>query len=186
METKRGARTGRRFGRSKRAVSDLIAEIMVIAMTVTLAGLLAVMVAGYSHSTNAPSLGYSLAISPSTSGYAGTTYYYNFSTTYASGLTLSNLAFELRAPNQATLPPTGIGLEAMAVGPHGLSPLATYSWSSEGWQAVPGGPADPGTSAWTTMDLIALTSPTSLAGDQLVALGENGFSGAVSAPMPSS
>jgi hypothetical protein len=176
-------------------VSVIIAEIMLILVTVVLAAILAVMASGLMRAPQAPPLGYNFAIFSSGSGattapahgnvpvgVGATVYTYSFMLAFTSrGMVLGDLQFQVQSPTDAVVQANGLTLSV-----EGLSQnvVAVYYFSNATWAAGPGvaGPATD--QALSTENSLVVASPVSLGGDTLVIFGETAYSGEVTTGFP--
>jgi flagellin-like protein len=159
--------------KNRRAVSPIIATILLVAITVVLAAVLYILIQQYTKSgASGVPLGSALSLSASQdSVHAGTTYY-NFSVASASStLTFTSLAFQVQTSG-GTIVTVAAGAVGI-IGLNGGAALATYTMGT-GWPA--------GTSGTVTSQdtLVLSTTGASLVGDNFIVLGSGGFSGQIS------
>jgi archaeal type IV pilus assembly protein PilA len=164
--------------KNRRAVSPIIATILLVAITVVLAAVLYILVQQYTKggSTGTP-LGGALSLGASSDSTKGTTNYYNFSVTSASSaLTFTSTAFQVKTAGGTIVALTGTSTVTV-ISLTGTA-LATYTFGS-GW-------ASGTTGTLTNQDQLVLAVPTSagsLVGNQLIVLGSGSFSGQITAPI---
>jgi hypothetical protein len=186
-----------RIQAGRRGIGVIVGEILLILITVVLAGILAIAASGLMRAPNAPPIGYNLAIFASGTGGGSSstgsgsgfgpvggapTYQYSFMLAYSSpGITLGDLMFQIQTAQSAVVNAAGLTLSV-----EGLSQnvVATYYFSTATWHAGPGVTSNPTSLAITTENSLVVTSPTSLSGDTLIIFGQNSYSGQVSAGFP--
>jgi FlaG/FlaF family flagellin (archaellin) len=164
-------------------VSDIVATILLVAITVVLAAVLYILVTHYTAATSSnPSLESVLALSspqesvgrsaPIAACAANPCNFYNISVQSAqSGMELKDLLFEIVAQNGSNFVPTG-GV-AMLNQVNGV--VGTFGFGA-GWTV---GATSPVTDLLTIALYTSGTPPQSLSGDQLRVLGVNSYSGSV-------
>ncbi|HLY76861.1 MAG TPA: archaellin/type IV pilin N-terminal domain-containing protein, partial [Thermoplasmata archaeon] len=96
--------------KNRRAVSPIIATILLVAITVVLAAVLYILIQQYTkNGSNGSPLGSALALGTSSDAAAGGTNYYNITVESASStLTLSNVIFQLKSPSGAITAVAGL------------------------------------------------------------------------------
>ncbi len=167
----------------RRGVSDIVATILAVAITVTIAALLYVFVLHYTSSgPSAPILGTSLTLATPQEEVAKVSVlaacsatpcnFYNMSVqSAAKGMELQDLAFELESLNGSLFAPTG----GVAVLNQAGGVVSTYAFGT-GWAS---------NSTAHVTDLLAIdlytsgASPQSLSGDTFVVDGLYAFSGSI-------
>jgi flagellin-like protein len=187
-----------RFRAGRRGVSPIIGEIMIVAITVVLAAVLAVMAGGLMRAPSPPPIGYNLAIFASGSGTStgsgggggfspvgsapATVYQYTFMLAYAgTGLVLGDMTFQVQSAQDMVVASAGVTLSVEGLG---QNILATYYFSNATWHAGPGITSNPVNQVITTENSLVVSSPTVLSGDRLVIYGQNAYSGEVTAGFP--
>jgi flagellin-like protein len=195
--------------KNKRAVSPIIATILLVAITVVLAAVLYILIQQYTkNGSNGSPLGTAFAFGRSTDATSSTgpsqNNYYNMTIEQASStLTFGMLLFELKAPGGSVFATT---IAVGVVNPRGVveaeyclgtqTPVSTLptactgqgTWVYEG--AHCGAPAYTSTCSSTSvitsssfLSLVDDTATGSLAGYTLYALGQGAYSGSVSGPI---
>jgi flagellin-like protein len=180
--------------KNKRAVSPIIATILLVAITVVLAAVLYILIQQYTkNGSNGSPLGSALAFGNSADASTATTNYYNMTVESASStLTIGNVIFQLKSPSNAITSVAGLSISI--VNPKGAVE-ATYTFSTLSWgsyaAAACSAPAYTSACSTTTTittanlfavsDVTATSGITSLVGYSLVALGQGGFQGTVNA-----
>lgn len=179
------ARSSAGFSRRgrRRGVSDIVATILLVAITVVLAALLYVFVLHYTSSgSSTPVLGSALSLATPQEEVAKSSVvaacsatpcnFYNMSVqSAAKGLELHNLAFEVEGQNGSRFAPTG-GVVVLNQTAHIVS---TYGFAT-GWAT---------NSTMHVTDLLTISlytsgaSPQSLSGDTFIVNGLSGFSGSI-------
>ncbi|MGC2288876.1 MAG: archaellin/type IV pilin N-terminal domain-containing protein [Thermoplasmata archaeon] len=169
--------------RRSRGVSDILAVILLVAITVVLAAVLYILVVHYTSSgTNPPGLGTSLVLSDpqeavSTSSLVGACAatpcnFYNITVqSAASGMELHDLSFEIQGQNGANLVPTG----GIVVLNPANSLVGQYGFAT-GWTT--GSMVDV-TDMLTIILYTSGASPQSLSGDTLRTIGVSAYSGSI-------
>ena len=163
--------------KGKRAVSPIIATILLVAITVVLAAVLYILISGLTKGPGNTPLGTALALAPPNEGSAGTGHWYNFSIQSAGGgLLLQSLAFQVKNPSGTVITPAGL----TTVNVFGLSgaTVASYTYATATWAS--GGTLP----ATNQMTIIFGSTTTNLSGDTLVVLGSGSFSGSISVSIP--
>jgi|SRR5579863_3829903 flagellin-like protein len=160
-----------RWRRSPRAVSTIIATILLVAITVVLAAILYILITGIGKAPAKPPIGSELAVAaPTETTHGPANHWYNFSVISAgSGLTLGDVLFQLQTGSGGVIPwPAGTTFTVSNFTAHTIGTYngATGSWSSGG--------SAPLTSQDT---FIVYTAATSLSGDRLVIFGAGSYSG---------
>ncbi|MCI4353136.1 MAG: hypothetical protein L3K14_07105 [Thermoplasmata archaeon] len=171
--------------KNKRAVSPIIATILLVAITVVLAAVLYILIQQYTKGTGggAP-LGSALAFGNPADATWGTISGYNFTVESASStLTIGSVIFQVKSPTGA-ITTTGITISIVNVQGkvEGIYTPATATWG--GFTSVCGpafATACGTTTVITSQNLLSLqiTPASSLIGYSLVALGQGGFQGSV-------
>jgi flagellin-like protein len=179
----RSSRSARRWRRRSRGVSDIVATLLLVAITVVLAAILYLLVTHYySAVSTTPGLSTSLALATpqnavGTSALVGACAatpcnFYNMSVQDASkGLELHDLAFEVVATNDSVIVPTG----GIVVVSGANAVVANYgfktSWTTGGTTAV--------TDLLTIVLYTSGATPQSLSGDTFRVVGVSGYSGSI-------
>ncbi len=186
----------------KRAVSPIIATILLVAITVVLAAVLYVLISGLTHGTSAAPLGTNFSwgtpvntTGVTTTGCGATTTAHAFCYSLeiaGSSVTTSNFILELRNSAGATIawPVTVAGGAAPAstptvsqialMTPTSSTPVASYSTSSSGWTLATGFSGSVTGGDTIVVFLIGSTTVNGgLLGFELVAIGASGYSGSV-------
>ncbi len=188
----------------KRAVSPIIATILLVAITVVLAAVLYVLISGLTHGPSSAPLGtnFSWGVPVNTTGVAttgcgtaGTAHAFCYSIEIAgSSVTTSNFILELRNSVGATIAwpvaaaggaapvstPTATQIALMT--PTSATPVASYSTTSSGWTLATGFSGS--VSGGDTIVIFMLGTATvngGLLGFELTAIGSSGYSGSVPA-----
>ncbi len=136
--------------KNRRAVSPIIATILLVAITVVLAAVLYILISQYTKSGGSVTIGSALAIGSSNDG-TGTVNYYNMTVESAgSTLTMSSFIFEIRSPTGAitTVGSTVAGVAITKLYIQLVSPTLSYAATycvAAGEAAPPAGPACPTT-----------------------------------------
>jgi archaeal type IV pilus assembly protein PilA len=161
--------------KNRRAVSPIIATILLVAITVVLAAVLYILIQQYTKSgASGVPLGSALSLGNSQdSTHAGTTYY-NFSVASASStLTLTSLAFRVQTTGGSI-----VTVAAGAVTVINLNGATVYAYTlGTGWAAGTTGNLN------SQETLVLSTTGASLVGDNLIVLGSGSFSGQISQPI---
>jgi flagellin-like protein len=172
----------------KRAVSPIIATILLVAITVVLAAVLYVLISGLTHGTGSAPLGTNFSwgtplnstgvVSTGCSG-AATVYCYSIEIAGAGGgVGTSNFQLALRNSVGATVAWPGTPTISL-ISPSASAAVATYSTTTSAWTLV--SPFTGGVSGG--FSIVIQTSSVGanhgLLSDQLVAIGVNGYSGTV-------
>lgn len=170
----------------QRAVSPIIATILLVAITVVLAAVLYVLVGSIVNpgGTNGIPLGTALDLGDVEvgSGPAPTVWFENLSIeSAASALTINSLSFSVQtSTNGIVAPPAGSTVQLIST-ETGLT-LATYSFATASWT---GGPLSTHPDSQDVLSLswkqTIATDP--LSGDRLITAGLNGYSGTLSNTM---
>lgn len=167
-----------------RGVSEIIATILLVAITVVLAAVLYVLIIDLTRSPNTTPIGAAVSfggVAEQTNA-AGTQWNYTTSVqTTTTGLTWSDLLFQVRdhAGTLVTVGPT----QVVVTGTDGCD-LASFSFATGLWGAT--GATCSGTIGGTAMVLVGETlqlqasADLSAAGDTLTAVGQGSFSGETS------
>ena len=186
----------------KRAVSPIIATILLVAITVVLAAVLYVLISGLTHGPSSAPLGTNFswgspvnASGTSPTGCGATTagnFCYSIEIA-GSSVSMSNFVLGLRNTAGATIAmpvSTSAGVSAPTanqialISPTSTTPVAWYSTSTSGWTPL-GTPLFSGSisGGFTIVIFIVHGAPVGqtngLLGDELVAVGTNGYSGTV-------
>ncbi len=192
MKPRNLARRGRRR-RLDRGVSEMIATILLVAITVVLAAVLYVLVSGLTKAPATTPIGSAFAIGTvyeATSGSgAAQRWYYNASVQSAGGgITWGDMIFQVQASSGSVVPNGPLTI-TVTNGPSSCN-LATYTFSSALWgyaatnpcASVPVGP----NALVASGAALQLVSSTSLqqSGISLVAFGQGPFSGSTSFALP--
>jgi flagellin-like protein len=182
-----------RWRRPHHGVSDIIATILLVAITVVLAAVLYILISGLTKAPGSTPIGsaFSLGtISEATSGSgAAQRWYYNATVQTASGgMTWSNMVFQVKSPagSVVTAGPLAITTTNAALS----CTVATYTFSSASWSppsanacsgSVVGASGQP-----VPGSQLQLTSTASLQyqDDSLVAIGQGTFSGSAGFTIP--
>jgi flagellin-like protein len=186
--------------KNKRAVSPIIATILLVAITVVLAAVLYILIQQYtSHGSSGVPLGSALAFGNSadsswtcTSGTSGCTasgaaLSYNFTVESASStLTIGNVIFQLKSPGNSIVSTAGLSVAITNVkgAVEGVYNLNTAAWGSFAATCGTTFNVQCGTTTViSTQNLIALVEvgAVALQGYSLVALGSGGYQGTVPA-----
>ncbi len=186
----------------KRAVSPIIATILLVAITVVLAAVLYVLISGLTHGTSAAPLGTNFSwgtpvnttgVTTTGCGATTTAHAFCYSVEIAgSSVTTSNFILELRNSAGATVswPVTVAGGAAPAatptvsqialMTPTSATPQASYSTSASGWTLATGFSGSVTGGDTIVVFLIGASGTNAgLLGDELVAIGASGYSGSV-------
>ena len=179
--------------KNRRAVSPIIATILLVAITVVLAAVLYILISQYTKGGSAVTIGSALAIGSSNDGATATTNYYNMTVESAgSTLSLGSFTFEVRSPTGAITVSgakittvTSTLLQVQVLNPlNGVIATFTPGAATTYGLLACGAPAYTSacssTSPMTTQYTFSVqVSPIgcSLSGYQLVALGQGSFSG---------
>jgi flagellin-like protein len=168
------ARAARRRG----GVSPIIASILLVAVVVVLAGVLYVLISGYTRPNQTmPGLPENFLLAPPIATVVGAGHWYNFTVQLASGgLVYQDLGFQLRDANGAIikLPATASITVVNGFG----APVASYNWTSTLWSSG-------GTLTVNDLQRICLFSgSTALSGSQFNSVAVAVFSGSVSTAIP--
>jgi archaeal type IV pilus assembly protein PilA len=188
--------------KNKRAVSPIIATILLVAITVVLAAVLYILIQQYTkNGSNGSPLGTAFAFSGSTDASSTGNNYYNMTIEQAgSTLSFGNLLFQLKTAGGSVFV-TGVAL--LVVNPSGVTEAAFCMGSittggvtcagSGGWvyngnhcSAPAFTTACTSTSVLSTSSFLSLAvtpNTVSLAGYTLYALGQGAYSGSVSGPI---
>ncbi len=174
----------------KRAVSPIIATILLVAITVVLAAVLYILIQQYTKSgSSGTPLGGALSVGSSTDSTGAssaitactataTCSFYNMSVQSASStLTLGSLAFQVKTVGGSIVTgPTGVAVIGLTGGL-----IGTYTFSSSAWTFTTGSGYSTTTVLSTeyTLVLYQPSTSTSLVGDVFYALGSGAFSGSV-------
>jgi flagellin-like protein len=172
-----GKQTRSRLWRRKkqRAVSPIIATILLVAITVVLAAVLYILISGLTKGPGNTPIGTSLALGKPAENSKGTNFWYNFSIQSAGGgLVMNNMNFAVLTTSNGVVPPTGWTLNVL-----GLTgtPVATYSMTLGTWTLG-------GTLATTTQQTISLDATISLSGNNLAISGAGTFQGSINVAIP--
>ena len=187
--------------KNKRAVSPIIATILLVAITVVLAAVLYILIQQYtSHGASGVPLGSALAFgnsadsswtcttgAPTSCLATGAALSYNFTVESASStLTIGNVIFQLKSPGNTIVSTAGIGVAILNVkgAVEGVYTLSSASWGNFGATCGTAFTTQCGTTTViSTQNLIALVEvgSTSFVGYSLIALGQGGFQGTVPA-----
>ncbi|MGB7124802.1 MAG: archaellin/type IV pilin N-terminal domain-containing protein [Thermoplasmata archaeon] len=173
----------------KRAVSPIIATILLVAITVVLAAVLYVLISGLTHGPGSAPLGTNFgwgqpdnATGTAIIGCAAATGHYCYSIEIASaggGITTTSVDLSLRNAAGGTVAwPTG-GVTISLVSPSSTLAIATYSITTNAWA-----PVGTFSGAFASGQSIVVYTTTGtgsqgMFGDALVAIGSNGYSGTV-------
>jgi flagellin-like protein len=188
--------------KNRRAVSPIIATILLVAITVVLAAVLYILIQQYTKggANNAP-LGTAFSFSGSTDAASTANNYYNMTIESASStLNFGDLAWQLKTPTGSVfvtgvsvsiVNPLGVVEGSFCIGAivtGGVTCASTNAWVFNGNHC--GAPAF--TSACSTTSAVSTQSflsvavtpiGTSLSGYTLFALGQSAYSGSVSGPL---
>jgi len=187
----------------KRAVSPIIATILLVAITVVLAAVLYVLISGLTHGTGSAPLGtnFSWGTPVNTTGVASTgcgatttAHAFCYSIEIAgSSVTTSNFILALRNSAGATVAwyPTAIAAgtattptasQIALISPTSATPVAGYSTSTNGWTNAAGFSGTVSGGFTIVLFLVGGTAAgtdSGLFGNELVAIGASGYSGSV-------
>jgi len=177
----------------KRAVSPIIATILLVAITVVLAAVLYVLISGLTHGTGSAPLGTNFGwgtpindTGVTTLGCAATTFYcYGIEINVGGGLTVSNFILSLKNPTGSTIAwpasLTAAGGVVSLISPTSTTAVATYSIASSSWTVVApfSGTITSGSSIVFYCAGHAEGAGQGLYGDEAVAVGSSGYSGTV-------
>lgn len=180
-ETMRTTKMGARRANSKRAVSPIIATILLVAITVVLAAVLYILISGYTSGGQSSPLGSALSLGTAVvgSGPAPTVWYENLSVQSAStSLTINSLTFSVQTTSGGVMAAPAGSIVQMISSTSG-SVVATYTFSTAAWTG-----ASLSTHV-TSTDIFSVqwkqtVAADPLTGDKLVTSGSNGFQGTVS------
>jgi len=172
----------------KRGVSPIIATILLVAITVVLAAVLYVLISGLTHGTGSAPLGtnFSWGTPYNTTGVAstgcgGATTYYCYSIEIAGaggGVSTSNFQLALRNSVGATVAwPTVTSIDLIS--PSVVAPVATYSTATNAWTLVAPFTGGIGGGFTIVVQTTTVGSGHGIFGEQMVAIGINGYSGTV-------
>lgn len=169
----------RRWGKGrKRAVSPIIATILLVAITVVLAAVLYILISGLTKGPGNTPIGTALAMQPAKEGSAGTSFWYNFTVSEASGgLTWSNVVFQFQTSTGGIVTLAAPTYNVYGIG--GFAAGAVATWSGTSWTLG----ATLGISNQQVL-VVKTTSNLQSAGDVMVILGSGSFSGSTSATIP--
>jgi flagellin-like protein len=171
-----GARPG-----DRRAVSPIVATILMIAIVIVLSAILYTLVIGLGGNTSRPTLGTELAFGPVTEGQNATAFFYNFSVAAASGgITWSSV--ELHISHSGTIFTAGIVSYTVYTAARQVVCHASGSAVAQ-WSPGSGGTAL--TPISSTQQLVVV-STVSLSGQgaTLDAAGTGSFGGTIHANIP--
>ncbi len=186
----------------KRAVSPIIATILLVAITVVLAAVLYVLISGLTHGPSSAPLGTNFSWGVPTNatsnsgattgcGTTGTAHAFCYSLEVAgSSVTTSNIVLSLRnsanAPVAWPVASTGLGVSTPAVtqialiSPTVSTPVAYYTTSTSGWTALGGFSGSISGGFYVVIYVVGTATVNGgLLGDELVAIGASGYSGSV-------
>jgi flagellin-like protein len=195
--------------KNKRAVSPIIATILLVAITVVLAAVLYILIQQYTkNGSNGSPLGSAFAFSGSTDATGGAFNWYNMTIEQASStLNFGNLLFQVKTAGGSVAStiavvvanPAGKGEAVYCIGfgattaipGVGISCTTATGWvySASGNCGAPSfSTACSSTSDLTTASYISVAAPTAtyatgISGYSLYALGQGAFSGTVSGPI---
>jgi flagellin-like protein len=156
----------------RRAVSPVLATILLVVITVVLAAILYLLLASVAPTSVGTPLSAAFAWGPDHPGGTPSSHVYNFSVAAANdGILLSNLAFRFVAANGSVSNATAYTL---TVGDPVHGAVGAYSFATASW--THGG----STPVTTTQTFEFATGPHSVSGYRLDAVGVNGFQGVVS------
>lgn len=177
MQNQKG--TERRWRqKGKRGVSPIIATILLVAITVVLAAVLYILISGLTKGPGNTPIGTALAVAPATEGQAGTSFWYNFSVTEASGgLVWSNIVFQFQTSTGGIIT---LGTPTFNVyGLTGVTGGAVATWSGTAWTLG-------GSAAVSNQQTLVIKTTTNMqsAGDVMIILGSGSFSGSTQANIP--
>jgi flagellin-like protein len=156
----------------RRAVSPVLATVLLVVITVVLAAVLYLLLASVAPTSVATPLSAAFAWGPDRPSGTTSSHTYNFSVAAANdGIVLSNLEIRFVAANGSVLNSTGFALTVSdpVHGAVGAYSFATASWTHGGSTLVS-----------TTQTFEFATGAHSVSGDRLDAVGVNGFQGVVS------
>jgi flagellin-like protein len=192
----------RRLGRNRRGVSPIVGTILLVLITVALAAGVWIAIINLTHVSPAVPLNGALSLATEGVGTAGpgcpvagaTCFWYNISITLgpqSNGITPSNLLFGVET---ATGGPVALQNASLAIWNNAGTAciVVNYDFGSSAWVAATGPTACPGASpgtpiAQSTNSLVlevfgpaSGSHSASLAGDNFILFGQNGFSGSLS------
>jgi FlaG/FlaF family flagellin (archaellin) len=185
-----------RFGRRSRGVSDMVATILIVMITVVLAAVLYIMISTLTRSTGSDPLGSAFTwgapnnvTGTSTFGCTSPTHYcYHIEIAYTSsnlGVSSVTIALQSRTGQSAAWPTsvTGVGGRVLLVSPVSSTVTANYWPSNLTWQLIPPftGTLASGFSLVIYCGGAAESAGQGLAGLAVVAVGTNGYGGTVPA-----
>jgi flagellin-like protein len=192
MEQKPSAvafRSSRRWRRRRsKGVSDIVATILLVAITVVLAAVLYILVTRYTASSSPPpGLDTSLALGSPQEAVGGDSLiaacaatvcnFYNISVqSAASGLELHDLSFEIQGQNGSNLVPAG-GIVVVS----STNRIVSQYGIASGWTA---GSATVVSDVLTFVLYASGPTPQSLSGDELRVIGVSAFSGSIFVHIP--
>jgi len=174
----------------KRGVSPIIATILLVAITVVLAAVLYVLISGLTHGTGSAPLGTNFSwgspfnvTSAPPAGASCTAYCYSIEIAGAGGsIGITNFQLSARNIAGATVPLLAADVISL-ISPSVAAPVATYGVAAAAWSITAAGTTAgfTGTIAggFSIVIATAATHAAGLLGDQLVAIGVNGYSGTV-------
>jgi flagellin-like protein len=160
----------------RRGVSPILATVLLVIITVVLATILYIFLASFANPSLGTPLPSSFAWGSARADGTGTAHVYDFGISTANGgILLNNLVFQLLTPGGMIVKPTGFALTALEAG---RGTVGTYNFTAASWTA---GGTEP---VSTAMTFQLSTGATAVSGDQLVALGANGYQGQVAVTVP--
>jgi len=174
----------------KRAVSPIIATILLVAITVVLAAVLYVLISGLTHGPSSAPLGTNFSwgqpfnvTGTTPTGCAAATGHYCYSLEIAgagSGVGTTNFILDLRNAGGATVAWPAGGITVSLISPTTVAAVATYATGTSTWTLVA---PFTGTISGGGYTIVLYTTTVGtgngLFGDQLVAIGQNGYAGTV-------
>ncbi|MGA9839763.1 MAG: archaellin/type IV pilin N-terminal domain-containing protein [Thermoplasmata archaeon] len=173
----------------KRAVSPIIATILLVAITVVLAAVLYVLISGLTHGPGSAPLGTNFgwgqpdnATGTAIIGCTATTAHFCYSIEIASaggGITTPSVDLSLRNAAGGTVGWPSGGVTISLVSPSSINAIATYSTTANTWAPV--GSFSGAFASGQSIVVYTTTGTNSqgMFGDSIVAIGGNGYSGTV-------
>jgi flagellin-like protein len=174
------ARSWRKNG--KRAVSPIIATILLVAITVVLAAVLYILISGLTKGPGNQPIGSALAIGTASEAQKGANYYYNFTVESAgSGITWNSVNLQI-TNNGGTI--VSSGLTSYTV--YNIAFATVCSANGATVTAWTAGATGSGASLITSSQTLVVVATVNLAntGAQLHVLGVGSFAGTTSATIP--
>jgi flagellin-like protein len=170
-----GKRANRWRKSGKRAVSPIIATILLVAITVVLAAVLYILISGLTKGPGSTPLSTSLAMGPPAEASKGANNWYNFSIQSAGGgIVANNLNFQVQGAGGSIVTVTGGTMSVLNLA---ATVVASYNMITGVWTSG-------GTTPLSSSQQLSLVTTVNLSGDKLVVSGTGSYQGQITVNIP--